>query len=70
MPRYSVLLPITGYAVVEVTAETKDQAIAVAMENVERKDIEEWETHQSICTGNIFHGQVNDCSVEEVSEEE
>lgn len=66
MPKYSVQIPITGYVIVEVEAADEKEAIQKAFESDElsKTDIEEWETHEHVCEGNVFHGSVNDASAE------
>lgn len=58
---YSVTLPITGYLVTEVEAESEDEAIKVALESdLEADMIESWEACKAVVTGNVFHGQMNE----------
>lgn len=63
MPRYSVSLPITGYLIKEVEADSEQAAIEAALsEPASNDDIEEWETTDAVVTGNVFHGKLNRAS--------
>jgi hypothetical protein len=54
MPRYSVQLPVTGYVIKEVEADSEESAIEAAMaEGSELSDIEEWNTHKRVAYGNV-----------------
>lgn len=65
--RWSVAIPITGVIYDEVTAESEEQAIKVAMEkDYKVSDIFEWETHRKIVQGNCFNGYANSASAEEI----
>jgi hypothetical protein len=65
MPLYSVSLPITGYVVLDVEADSEDAAIDRAFEQEITNDhIEEWQVHQQIVTGNVFHGTMNEATAE------
>lgn len=67
MPTYSVRVPITGYAVVEVEADDEDAAIEAAVQkDLEMQDIEEWEHHQYVVRGNVFYGRLNEADAEQV----
>ena len=67
MKTFQVRIPITGYIAVEVTAEDEVQAkeLAFATEAT-LDDVEEWELHEQVCTGNVLHAVLNEISVEEV----
>ncbi len=66
MKTYNVTLPITGIAWLEIQAESEQEAIDKALQEVEQKHIEEWNAVEQIVQGNIFHGHTNDASAEEV----
>ena len=55
MKTFSVTLPISGTAYVEVEAENEDDAIDAALNAVTNDDIETWEAHRSIVEGNVVH---------------
>lgn len=60
MATYSVTLPITGYVVVEVEADSEKEAIAASMNSdFADDDIVEWEPRECIVEGNIFFGMCN-----------
>lgn len=65
MKNYTVLIPITGYIEIEVDAEDKDSAIDKAFDSEDLKldNVLEWEAHEHICEGNVFHGLMNDIDV-------
>lgn len=64
MKRYSVILPIAGYACLEVEAESEKEALDAAMDAVTTDDIEEWEALEQIVEGNVFHGNQNKFEIE------
>lgn len=68
MKRFNVTLPITGVIYVDdIEAETEKEAIEKAMEQPLTIDqVEEWQTHEQIVEGNVFHGHTNKASAEEV----
>lgn len=66
--KWSVALPITGIAYVEVEAEDEEAAIEEAMNIVDRQHLEEWESHKQICRGNVFSGALNEAYADEVVE--
>jgi hypothetical protein len=61
MASYEVCIPITGIIWVTVEAENEKAAIdaALSSEDLVRDNIEEWEAHKEICTGNVLHASVN-----------
>lgn len=70
MATFSVCLPITGIIWVEVEADDEESAIEAAFhsDSLNNENIEEWEAHRRICTGNILHAQLNEAYA--VKEEE
>lgn len=64
--RYYVQIPVTGVIGVEVKAANKEEALEVALESATLTEIEEWETHETVCKGNVFCGLLNQYEVEEV----
>jgi len=67
MKTYAVTVPITGYVYFEFEAENEEEARLKAFEaDVRTSDIEEWDMHDEIVSGNVFHGQINRINVEEV----
>ena len=65
MKRYVISISITGRLLVEVEAENDDEAMAKAYEEAELKeDNLEWETHEAIVSGNVFHGMQNTPDIE------
>jgi len=72
MPTYTVTLPITGvlYAY-DIEAESEEEAIEKAMgAPYTIQDIEEWDVHEQIVEGNVFHGHTNRASAQEEDAEE
>lgn len=66
--KWQVSLPITGVVIVYVEAATEEEAIDAAFDKgASSEDIEEWQTHRKIVEGNIFHGEMNSASAEELS---
>lgn len=65
MTDYVVRIPITGYVIVEVEAESEEEAIEKAFNSEILSDnIEEWELHQQVVTGNVYHGMLNSIEIE------
>jgi hypothetical protein len=64
MPKqeYLVCVPITGTIFVTVKAESEADAIGAAFESDELTldNIEEWEPHKEICSGNVLHATCNE----------
>lgn len=65
MNKYWVTIPITGKLVVQVEAESKENAIELAFNKADLEDLEEWETHTEVCKGNVFYGVCSRVDVEE-----
>lgn len=67
MKDYEVLIPITGFVIVNVKADDEDSAITNAFESDELSldNIVEWEAHGCIVKGNIFYGTLNEIEVNE-----
>lgn len=42
MKSYEITIPIVGHAVLTVEADSRDEAIDMALERLTRDDIEEW----------------------------
>lgn len=55
MKTYEVKLPITGWALVEVEAESEADAIKAAFDEVTLKHVEEWEAVERIVAGNVVY---------------
>ncbi len=68
MPRYSVQLPITGYVIVEVEADTSAAAIEAALVSARREEIEEWEAHRHTNRGNVAVGSCTEANAEIIGE--
>lgn len=66
MKKFSVTVPIVGFAIVEVEAESAEAAETTALETVAMDEIEEWEGVRAVVTGNVFHGRVNTIETEEL----
>ena len=67
MPKYGVVLPVTGQVYCEVEAASEKEAIALAMDHpFKNSDIEEWETHEQTSRGNIAYGSCTEASAEEI----
>ena len=63
---WTVTLPITGFVTVEVTASSRKEAIEKALEGPEDgfPDPDEWQVHEEVCSGNVFHGMQNEAYAE------
>lgn len=57
MAEYQVTLPISGYVLVTVEADSESEAIEKALlEDIKLTDIEEWEAHDKVVEGNVWRG--------------
>lgn len=65
---WEVRVPIAGYAVVSVTADSEADAEKKALEVVTLEHIEEWEGLRNIVRGNVFCGPLNSIEADEVPE--
>lgn len=65
MPIYTVAVPITGIAYVEVKADSEDDAINEALnsEDLTIDKIEEWDAHRAVCKGNVLYAMQNEAEV-------
>jgi len=81
MPKYYIEAPILVKVMLEVDADSPDEAIdammddGIHMEPVDKYDrfeyIDyEWEMHDKIVTGNVFHGSINQIEVTELEDED
>ncbi|MCO5159671.1 MAG: hypothetical protein M9939_00925 [Mesorhizobium sp.] len=52
---YTVTIPIAGHAVVEVEADSEEQAKELALDQVELKHIETWDALHTVSSGNVLH---------------
>lgn len=59
---YEVCLPITGIIWVTVEADSEKEAIEAAFESdqLTLDNVEQWEAHKRICSGNILHASQNE----------
>ena len=57
MATWTVQLPITGCAIVEVEADDEAAAIEAALDAVTIDDLESWEAVEKIIEGNVLYAQ-------------
>ena len=69
MKTYSVDVPFCGRLVMEVLADSAEQAIEIAINEASLDDVEEWGAHEHICEGNVFYGCCNDAEAVLVDDE-
>ena len=55
MKTFEITIPIAGHAFKTVQAESKEEAISIAFEEVRRDDIEEWEAVEQFTQGNVCY---------------
>ena len=67
---YNITLPLTGIIYKTVEADSEEEAIRLAMEESTLDDIEEWDTHRKIVSGNVFYGVLNEMEIEKEDDEE
>jgi len=71
MKTYTIKVPITAIAIVEVTGDfTEEEAIAESIDIATLDDVEESEAHSIVVEGNFFYGKLNKACVEDIFEEE
>lgn len=64
MATYNLMIPIVGYAVIEVEADSEAEAKETAFNQIELEHIEQWESVEQIVEGNVFHGSLNRIEIE------
>ena len=69
MSKYSVTLPISGSATVEVEAESEDAALKAAIDAVTKEDIDDWQAHEALIRGNVFYGDRREADVTQIDGE-
>lgn len=78
MAKYSVRVPFCGFVVVDVLAESKEEAIEKGVDSdlsmrltLNESGVDyEWDTHEHIVRGNVFYGNLNSASAELVDDED
>jgi len=55
MKTYLVTVPVAGHATIEVEAESEDQAIEKAIDEVNIDHLESWESLRQFNTGNVCY---------------
>ncbi len=67
---YGVTIPIAGYIYKEVVADSEDEAIEMVMssDDIDAKDIEEWDMYRHMSRGNVRSYGVNDAVVQDLGE--
>lgn len=69
MKTYEVTLPIAGVAYLTIQAESEEEAVSKAMDEVVQTDIEEWSSYRRISSGNVLHVSHNEAYAEEIADE-
>lgn len=71
MKRYTVVLPVSGKAVIDVMADSEEAAIDMALDSPLTMDnLEEWDVHRHIVRGNVCHAMQFSAEIVDESEEE
>ena len=73
MPRYNVIMPCTMSILLSVEAENKEAAknaafqldFSIEISGEGEPEILEFESHETVCRGNIFCGVLNEIEVED-----
>ena len=69
MSEFEVTLPVAGSVVLFVKADSEKDAIEKALEmQWEPEDLQELESHEHICEGNVMMVWTPDASAEEIKE--
>ena len=55
MRKFEVVMPIVGYAYLEIEADSLDEAWEAACDLVTHEDFEEWYPVERVATGNVLH---------------
>lgn len=66
---WTVSLPVTGIAYVEVVADSEEEAINKALDEVSVEHLETWSAVRQIVTGNVFRGELNEAEAEDLGGE-
>ncbi len=67
MPSYEVKVPIAGYVVVEVKANSEKEAVKKALEkDYSLDDVYEWDGYETIVRNNVFQGHLNQAYAKEI----
>lgn len=70
MPKYSVELPISGRALLEVEAPNAEAAITEAMGQCSIEHIEEWDPKRKLVEGNVCYASITRASATEITDDE
>lgn len=65
MKTFEVTLPITGYCYMTVEANSEEEAIDIALADP-IDEVESWQVHKEIVSGNVFYGEINEASAQEI----
>jgi hypothetical protein len=67
MTTYGISMPITGFIYKEVEADSEEEAKNEFHKlELKTEDIEDWDIHDHIVKGNVFYGQLNDVTIDEI----
>jgi|DEB19_MinimDraft_3_1074340.scaffolds.fasta_scaffold38673_2 hypothetical protein len=67
MKKFQVIIPVSGYIVAVFEAENEEAAKEAALEKAFTvDDIDEWNTHEYICKGNVVDCMQREMEIEEV----
>lgn len=63
--KFTVGVPITGYIVLEVEADTEEEAFEKAWESdkLTLDNVEEWEAHDQVNRGNVSYALMDEIQV-------
>lgn len=68
--KYEVYVPITGYATVEVEADSEGEACDYAIAIVNIEDLVTWQAHKTVVEGGVFKGELDRIETIKVAEED
>ncbi len=68
MKTYEVTLPIVGIAFLTVEAESEEDAISKAIDEVSMEHIEEWDALRRITSGNVLYASRNEAEAVEIED--
>lgn len=63
MKEFTIKIPLTGYVEIIVDAEDEDSAIDKAFDMATLENVEEWDLHRKVTSGNVCHAVLNEIEV-------
>lgn len=61
--RYTVSVPVLAICLVEVVADSEDQAIDYAVDHATLDKVDAWQAHKILVQDNCFYGDLNEAEI-------